>query len=91
MHSNVVQFRLRHFHVHQTHSNLGFSFLMQLSHVATVLKRENNFSRFLKFHFTEKNLKGWNDVVLKAKVGLPIKVKTNSEISFSEKGGGHLG
>ena len=64
---------------------------MQLSHVATVLKSENNFSRFLKFHFTEKNLKGWNDVVLKAKVGLPIKVKTNSEISFSEKGGGHLG
>ena len=73
MHSNVVQFRLRHFHVHQTHSNLGFSFLMQLSHLATVLKRENNFlGSQIHFISQRKNLKRGNDVVLQAKVGLPL-------------------
>ena len=87
MHSNVVQFRLRHFHVHQTHSNHGFSFLMHLSHLATVLKRENNFSRFSNsFHFTEKNLKRGNDVVLQAKAGLPLSESKFWIFIFRKKG-----
>ena len=72
---------------------LGFHFWCNCHNKATVLKGENNFSRFSNsFHFTEKkNLKRGDDVVLQAKVGLPLKVKANSEFSFSEKKGGSFG
>ena len=40
---HVGRYRLRHFHVHQTHSNLGFSFLMQLSQQSNSSQRWEQF------------------------------------------------